>query len=108
MQNQVCKILGENIRRLRKSRGLNQDKLAELIGLEIKSLSLIETGKGFASAKTIDKLASVLNVPVSELFISENESCSQIIYTSILSNLELIKNNMYKLQTIDIVLKSLL
>ena len=48
MQNQVCKILGENIRRLRKSRGLNQDKLAELIGLEIKSLSLIETGKGFA------------------------------------------------------------
>ncbi len=71
--------MGDNIRRLRKSRGLNQDKLAQLIVLEIKSLSLIETGKVFASAKTIDKLASVLNVSVSELFISENESNSQIL-----------------------------
>lgn len=108
MQNQICKILGENIKRLRKARNLKQDALAELIGLEIKSLSLIETGKGFVSAKTLEKLASVLNVAASELFETQNEKDTSVLYSAIVKNLDLIKNNYSKLQTVDIVIKSLI
>lgn len=108
MQNQICKILGENIKRLRKARNLKQDELAELIGLEIKSLSLIETGKGFVSAKTLDKLASVLNVSASELFEAHNAKDTSVLYSSIVKNLDLIRNSYSKLQTVDIVIKSLI
>lgn len=108
MQNYICKILGENIKRLRKARNLKQDELAELIGLEIKSLSLIETGKGFVSAKTLEKLASVLNVPASELFENQNNNNADLLYSGIIKNLDLIKNNYSKLQTVDIVIKSLI
>ena len=108
MQNQICKILGENIKRLRKARNLKQDELAELIGLEIKSLSLIETGKGFVSAKTLEKLASVLNVSVSELFEAQNAKDASELYSSIVKNLDLIRNSYSKLQTVDIVIKSLI
>ena len=40
MKNEICKILGCNIKKIRKQRNLKQDELAELIGLEVKSLSL--------------------------------------------------------------------
>ena len=47
MENQVCKVLGDNIKKFRKIKGITQNELAEQVGLEVKSLSLIETGKGF-------------------------------------------------------------
>lgn len=108
MQNYICKILGDNIKRLRKARNLKQEELAELIGLEIKSLSLIETGKGFVSAKTLEKLTSVLNVQASELFELQYNKDAELIYSSIIKKLDLIKNNYTKLQTVDLVVKSLI
>ena len=37
MKDKICKILGENIKKYRKLRGLTQEKLAELIELEIRT-----------------------------------------------------------------------
>lgn len=108
MKKQVSIVLGDNIKKIRKAKGLKQDELAELIGLEVKSLSLIETGNGFASAKTLDKLVAVLNVPVSELFAVQNENDAQFIYTQIIDNLNFIKSNPEKLHTLLLVLKSLI
>ena len=108
METNICKILGENIKKLRKTRGLTQNELAELICIEVKSLSLIETGKGFVSAKTLEKLSSVLKVPVSELFKAPDEEEGKIIYSEIISNLDLIKNNTDKLKTLNFVLKNLI
>jgi len=107
MDNNICKILGDNIKRIRKSKGYKQEDLAEMIGLEIKSLSLIETGKGFVSAKTLEKLSASLNVPISELFEVQNLD-AESIYQSVIENLELIRNNSAKLKTISLALKSLI
>ncbi len=106
MKNKICKILGENIKKIRKAKGLKQETLAELIGLEVKSLSLIETGNGFATAKTLEKLMSVLNVSVSELFEENEPQSAEQLYFNILSNLELIKNNTKKLRAINLIIKS--
>ena len=107
MDNNVCQILGNNLKHIRKAKGLKQDELAEIVGLEIKSLSLIETGKGFVSAKTLEKLSKVLNVQISELF-EVLDIDSENIYESIISNLKLIRNNSAKLKTVNMVLKSLI
>ena len=44
-EKELKKLLGENIRRIRKSRGLTQDIFSEKIGIEPSSLSNIENGK---------------------------------------------------------------
>lgn len=108
MENQVCKVLGNNIKKIRKRKGMKQEDLAELIGLEVKSLSLIETGKGFASAKTIEKILSVLNVTLTDLFTVEDEKETTIIYQQILDNMHLFKHDLAKLKTVSIVVKSLI
>lgn len=108
METNICKVLGENIKRLRKTRSLTQNELAELIGIEVKSMSLIETGKGFVSAKTLEKLALELNVPVSELFKVSDSEANEVIYSEIISNLDIIKHNTDKLKTLNLVLKSLI
>ena len=108
MKNEICKILGCNIKKIRKQRNLKQDELAELIGLEVKSLSLIETGNGFASAKTLSNLVSVLQIPVSELFEENDSDNADYLYFSIMKNINLIKSNSKKLLALNYVLKEML
>ena len=46
---QLKKELGKNIQKYRKLNKITQEKLAEAVGLEINSISSIETGKYFPS-----------------------------------------------------------
>ncbi len=54
------------LRKLRKERGLSQEKLAFETGIERNYISLLELGRNSASVKMIFKLAPVLGVTVSE------------------------------------------
>ncbi len=58
----------EELRRLRKERGLTQAKLAVQAGLDPSSLSQIETGARRPNTRTLEKLAGVLGVEVADLF----------------------------------------
>lgn len=62
------KRFGENLKALRKSRGMTQEKLAELIDIHYRQMSKIETGDNFPSSKTIEKLCCGLNVSPATLF----------------------------------------
>lgn len=62
------KLLGQRIRNIRKSKGLTQEKLAELINIETPSLSYLETGKYAPSIDTLQKLSEVLNVQPWEFY----------------------------------------
>lgn len=106
MKNKLTQTLGENIKKIRKQRNLKQEELAELMGLEVKSLSLIETGNGFASAKTLEKLSDVLQTPVSEFFENSDEKTAENLYAAVLSKLELIKTNEKKLEALYLILKN--
>lgn len=66
---------GSNIHDYRKLRNFSQEELAEKLDISVKHLSTIETGKVFASAELIEKLAKELNVSVSSLFYTQNEKC---------------------------------
>ena len=108
LKNKVSLSLGKNVKKLRKLNNMKQQELAEMIGFDVKSLSLIENGTGFASAKNIDKLAESLNAPISDLFDDVSDIEPEKAYNNLLRNLEFIKDNTSKLNTVNLVVKSLL
>lgn len=61
-----------NLRRLRKERGLTQERLAELSGLHLTDVGRIERAERDPGVRTVARLASGLDVPVRELF-GEND-----------------------------------
>lgn len=56
------KIVGANIRRLRKERGLSQEALAGEAGLAMRHLGRIERGEGNPTVAILGRLADVLGV----------------------------------------------
>ena len=60
-------ILGANIAKYRKEKGLTQDKLAELLYISDKTVSKWETGKSGPDILIISDLADVLGVEVDDL-----------------------------------------
>ncbi|MBO4546284.1 MAG: helix-turn-helix transcriptional regulator [Treponema sp.] len=69
----VKEIFGNNIHTYRKAKKWSQEQLAEKVDISIKHLSTLETGKVFASAELIDKIAKALGVSVSALFYTVQE-----------------------------------
>ena len=62
------KLLGKRIKEIRKSHGYTQEQLSELIGLETSSLSGIESGRFFPSLHVLDKMSSIMEIPLVEFF----------------------------------------
>lgn len=61
-------MIGNNVRKLRKKKGLSQEKLARLANISLNALTKIESG--FAKKPTIQtvvKLARALGVSLDEL-----------------------------------------
>jgi len=61
-------LLGARIKEIRKARGLTQEKLAEMIEVEQKHVSRIESGKNFPTIDRLEKMAAALNVPMMGFF----------------------------------------
>lgn len=55
------------IARIRKDRGISQERLAKLSGVHRVSIARYETGKASPNLRTIEKLASALKVKVDDL-----------------------------------------
>ena len=62
-----------NVHSYRKLKNLSQEQLAEILDISVKHVSTIETGKVFASAELIEKIAETLNVSLSALFYTPEE-----------------------------------
>ncbi len=67
MSDDVLKVFGFNLKVERMKRGLTQAQLAELLGVHEKHICKIETGRQNVTLKTLDKIASVLNIKNSSL-----------------------------------------
>jgi transcriptional regulator with XRE-family HTH domain len=60
--------LGENIKKHREKSGISQMKFAELMGLHLNSISLMERGKTNIPVLQLLKIAKILNCKVTTLF----------------------------------------
>ena len=82
------KMLGKRIKELRKSKGLTQERLAELVGFEPNHMTKIEAGIHFPHPDKIDNLAEIFNIPIKELFNFEHKNTKQILKKNITDWLE--------------------
>lgn len=79
------KMLGKNIRTLRKKRNLSIDELSQLIGISPSFLGLIERGQRGLSIDNLCRICNMFNIQLDELIYGENrknvlesESCNNV------------------------------
>lgn len=102
------KNLGENIQKYRKLNHITQEKLAEMIDIEINSISSIERGKYFPSPENLTKIAAALNVSLPDLFNFQTSYTKEDYEKEILNNIKLLRNDKTKLCAINTFIKNLL
>ena len=94
------KALGLRLKELRKRKGLKQDKLAELVGLEPNSICNIETGKNYPSMQSLEKIIEVLEVTFTDVFKFEQHAEPEYLrdeINAILDKNPKILKNFYKI-----------
>ena len=62
-----------NIRKLRRERGLRQEDLAQILGVTRQTIIAIENNKYNPTLELAMKIARFLETPVEDIFILENE-----------------------------------
>ncbi len=60
--------LGVRIKEFRKARGLSQEQLAEMVGIEQKHVSRLEVGKSYPTIDRLEKIAEALDIPIGRFF----------------------------------------
>lgn len=64
----IAKIIGQRIRNYRTQKGLSQEKLAELAGCHPTYIGQLERGEKNATLESVEKIASAMDISLSELF----------------------------------------
>lgn len=77
------KDFGQRLKELRNKKGITQYQLAELVGIDPKHMSHIETGRSFPKADLIEKFAEALNVNYTKLFRTEHLQSRKILIAKI-------------------------
>ncbi|MFK4305072.1 transcriptional regulator with XRE-family HTH domain [Paenibacillus sp. RC254] len=68
---ELRKQMGTRIRAIRNAKGLTQQKLAEIAGLDYRYIGALERGERNFSIDTLEKVLTALNVSISELMFSK-------------------------------------
>ncbi len=68
MSDEIKKQFGKRVKYFREQRGLTQEALAEILDVNINSMSYIERGINFIKSDTLDKLCHALNITPKQLF----------------------------------------
>ncbi len=81
-------LFGQKIKEYRKKKKLTQAQLAELVNVDDKHISCIESGKNFPSADLIGRLATSLDVEPKDLFEFYHLQETSNLKTDIISMLD--------------------
>ncbi len=68
MSVDIQKAFGFAVRKFRTNQGISQEAFADICDLHRTYISDIELGKRNVSLENIDKIASALNISITELF----------------------------------------
>lgn len=82
------KNLGERIKYFRKKQGLSQTQLAEIVNIEMKSLSRIESGHNYPQCENLVAIARALKVAPWQLYFDEAEKDLESMKQEVISALE--------------------
>lgn len=96
----VKKEFGEKLKRLRKSKHLTQEQLAEMIDIDPRNLSRIEVGLSFVKAETLEKILKALDISTEQLFANDHIQTPEELLADIYKFLNLAKDEPEKLEKI--------
>ena len=99
-------LFGKRIKELRKSKGITQEKLAEIIELDAKQIGNIETGAGFTTMQTLEKLAGYFQVEIYDLFKFSHQENRQELIKNLIDQIKNANDN--DLKTISKIINSIL
>lgn len=77
--------IGKAIKLCRNQRGFTKTKLAQLSGLSVSYLTLLEQGKRDPNLSTIEKICNALNIPSTVLIFLATENHEKTVISSELS-----------------------
>lgn len=102
----IAKVIGQRIRNYRTQKGLSQEKLAELAGCHPTYIGQLERGEKNATLESVEKIASAMDISLSELFDKLGKSGGNNIaakcYDLVASKNEAEQKQLYKmLQEMD-------
>ncbi len=66
----IKQILAKAVRNARLERGLSQEKLAEILGLDTRTILNIEAGRGNPKFDKLYTLITYLKIPTDTIFVS--------------------------------------
>ena len=84
----IKKDFGKRIKELRNKKGITQYQLAEMVGIDPKHMSHIETGRSFPKADLIEKFANALEIEYPELFNTQHLEDREIIFKKLINYLK--------------------
>ena len=102
------KCFGQNVQKYRKYRNLTQEKLAELVGVDVTSISAVETGKYFPSADNLTKIVEVSQVNFSDLFEFDSLVSNEEIFNDIVEIISAFKDDKKRLNAVRNFVKTLI
>ena len=100
------KYLGARIKELREKKKYTQEQLAEMLDLDSRSLSRIETGVSFTTIDRLKKLASIFDVELKDLFLTDHYADKNLLIKKI--NILLESASLENTRTIYKIISSIL
>lgn len=99
-------FIGNRIRAIRTTKGLTQQKLADIAGLDYRYIGALERGERNFSVDTLEKVLIALNVGIHELVLSFDEGeVNQKVIDEFIIGIK--KINLTQLQTIQRINKEI-
>ena len=77
--DRMLERLGARVRTLREARGLTQDQLAEMIGVDTQTVQRMERAKISPALSRVLAVASALDVAIADLFSEEGAPIEQSV-----------------------------
>ena len=102
------KCFGQNVQKYRKHRNLTQERLAELVGVDVTSISAVKTGKYFPSADNLSRIVEVLQVQFSDLFEFDSLRSNDEVFEDIISIISAFKDDKKRLNAVRNFVKTLI
>ncbi|WP_051221582.1 XRE family transcriptional regulator [Conexibacter woesei] len=79
MPNDIVKVVGDNLRRLRAQKGQSLSELARSSGVAKATLSALEGGRGNPTLETMSAIAAALQLPMGDLITAADPAPVQVV-----------------------------
>ena len=90
------KLIGRRIKEIRKKQGISQEHLAEITGINYRTVLRIENGHTSPSLNTLYKIASSLHCTVTDFFEYRHLQSREVLLREILKKLETLPDDELK------------